>query len=181
MTNRRFDSIGGILNRIPASPDADNSPQPKPAPKLRSVNGETDNPAGPPVVAVRQPQPRTRASAKSDGGVRRIAFRLEPALHEALTARAASDKTSQGQVVLNCIEAAHRDDALSNLVAAERDAPQTDSLFPRLRSRNAAQATVPVEIRLHAQAAAILQQLVHQTAAESRTQLIIAALRHSLT
>jgi len=39
---------------------------------------------------------------------------------------------------------------------------------------------VPVEIRLHAQAVTVLDQLVTQTGADSRTQLIVAALRHHL-
>jgi hypothetical protein len=126
-------------------------------------------------------QPSRKASASSDGGVRRIAFRLDPALRSALTARAASEKTSQGQIVLDGIEAAaHQAAALTDLVAAEAAAPQTGSLFPRLKTRGAAQATVPVEIRLHAQAVTVLDQLVTQTGADSRTQLIVAALRHHL-
>lgn len=184
MNSRRFESIGGILNRTSrtaASLEAGNQTQPQPAPvgASRTADGDTRTRTSTPLSADRQARPK--ASAQSDGGVRRIAFRLEPGLHEALTARAAADKISQGQVVLNCIDTAHKDHVLDEVVAAERDAPQTDSLFPRLRSRNAAQPSVPVEIRLHAQAATVLEQLVHQTTADSRTQLITAVLRHSLT
>jgi hypothetical protein len=39
---------------------------------------------------------------------------------------------------------------------------------------------VPVEIRLHARAAAVLDDLVEQTGADSRTQLITAVLRRRL-
>ena len=70
---------------------------------------------------------------------------------------------------------------LNDLVAAETTPAQTDDRFPRLRSRSTAQATVPVEIRLHARAAIALDQLVDQTGADSRTQLVVVALRHQLT
>ncbi len=43
----------------------------------------------------------------SDGGLRRIAIRLNPALHVLLIAKAAESRTSQGQVVLDSVEAAH--------------------------------------------------------------------------
>lgn len=180
MTSRRFESIGGILNRtVPPRPDDQQRSELQPAARSTPTSDATD-PVSAPASTARQGRPSAKVSAKSDGGVRRIAFRLDPALHEALTARATTDKISQGQVVLDSIEAAHRSRTLQDLVAAERDEPQTDGLFPRLRGRNTAQATVPVEIRLHAQAAAVLDELVNETSAESRTQLIIAALRRSL-
>jgi hypothetical protein len=60
---------------------------------------------------------------------------------------------------------------LGQLVTIEAIAATSSGLFPRLKGRGAAQATVPVEIRLHAGAAAVLDDLVKQTGAESRTQL----------
>jgi hypothetical protein len=112
--------------------------------------------------------------------VRRIAFRLDPAVHTVLTRKAADGKTSQGQVVLDCVEAAHTAGVLGELVTAEATPATSSGLFPRLKGRGAAQATVPVEIRLHARAAAVLDDRVDQTGADSRTQLITAALRYHL-
>src|SRR4051794_5400596 len=185
MTSRRFESIGGILNRTATDPTPTDEPDdaaptaaadtaPAAVTKLRPTG---QNPRRPDRASA---QSSPKSSTKSDGGVRRIAFRLDPALHSALTARAASEKTSQGQIVLDGIEAAHQAEALTDLVAAEAAAPQTGSLFPRLKTRGTAQATVPVEIRLHAQAVTVLDQLVTQTGADSRIQLIVAALRHHL-
>lgn len=189
MTNRRFESISGILNRTATDTAADlgTAEQPRdqshaaadPAPASVTTLRPATPDAGRPAQSLADASPK--ASTTSDGGVRRIAFRLDPTLHTALAAKAASDKASQGQVVLDAIEAAHQTDALTNLIAAEAAAPQSDSLFPRLRGRGTAQATVPVEIRLHAQAATVLDQLVTQTGAESRTQLIAAALRRHLS
>ena len=112
--------------------------------------------------------------------MRRIASRLDPVLHAALTATAASEKSSHGHVVLDCVEAAHNAGVLTDLVAAGTASPQPGGLFPRLKGRGPAQPAGPVEIRLHAHAVTILDQLVDETAAESRTQLIVAALRHRL-
>src|SRR4051795_4013828 len=131
MTSRRFESIGGILNRTATDPTPTDEPDdtaataaadPAPAAvtKLR--------PAGPNPRRIERAatqQPARTASASSDGGVRRIAFRLDPALHSALTGRAASEKTGQGQIVLDGIEAAHQAEALPDLVATEAAAPQT--------------------------------------------------------
>lgn len=91
-TSRRFESISGIPNRtatdpspeLDAVPAAD--PVEKPAPtgvtKLRTATRQR------PAVETPNPPP-TQASAGADGGVRRIAPRLDPALHAALTAWAA--------------------------------------------------------------------------------------------
>jgi hypothetical protein len=51
-------------------------------------------------------------------------------------------------------------------VAAQAAPTPDGGLFPRLKGRGAAQATVPVEIRLHARAAAVLDDLVEQTGAD---------------
>jgi hypothetical protein len=166
MTSRRFESIGGILNRTATDPTPTDEPDdttptaaldtaPAAVTKLRHTGQHPRRTGG----AATQ-QPSRKASASSDGGVRRIAFRLDPALHSALTARVASEKTSQGQIVLDGIEAAHQAEVLTGLVTAEAAGWQTGSLFPRIKTRGTAQATVPVEIRLHAQAVTVLDQLV---------------------
>lgn len=184
MTTRRFESISGILNRTNTDPEQagltheylPESPAEAPATPPANVTNLH------PPIQDRLPSPGTpNVSAKSDGGVRRIAFRLDPNLHSALTTTAANAKTSHGQVVLDSIEIAHRSGGLTELVAKEAGGLPTDGLFPRLKGRGPAQPTVPVEIRLHVQAVAVLDSLVAQTKAESRTQLIVAALRQRLS
>jgi hypothetical protein len=186
MTNRRFDSIGTILSRTSegaATSDHQEDlevPATDPAPlgvtELRP--GSSRRSTRPSSVG--PPRPGTGASAGSAGGVRRIAFWLDPALHAALTGKAAGSKTSQGQVVLDCVEAAHTAGVLGELVATEAAPAPDGGLFPRLQGRGTARPTVPVEIRLHARAAAVLDDLVEQTGADSRTQLITVSLRYHL-
>lgn len=188
MTNR-FESISGILTRTTGGtgPDAaapskaaDDEADAEPAPVT------TLRPAGPGTPAggrrrTADPAPRPQPkSATVDGGVRRIAFRLDPDLYAALTARAGQDCSSHGQVVLDSIEAAHTAGNLAGLVAHD-DPVDAAGLFPRLRTRGPSRPTVPVEIRLHARAAAVLDTLVQQTRADSRTRLITAALHHHLS
>jgi len=183
-TSRRFESISGILNKTATNPTPEPAGPPAPAaaeePASTGVTTLRPTTRRPPAVDTPTPPP-AKASTSADGGVRRIAFRLDPDLHTALTARAADERTSHGQVVLDCVEAAHQAGVLTDLVAAEATPAQTDGLFPRLKSRSTAQATIPVEIRLHARAATALDQLVDQTGADSRTQLVVVALRHQLT
>lgn len=186
ITSRRFESSSGILNRTATDPTPEPAEPPAPAPAAAEEPAPTGviklRPAVRRRPAVETPTPSpAKASASADGGVRRIAFRLDPDLHTALTGRAAAAKTSHGQVVLDCVEGAYQAGVPTDLVAAKTAPPQTDGLFPRLRSRTTAQATVPVEIRLHARAVTVLDQLVDQTGADSRTQLVAAALRHQLS
>jgi len=189
MTTRRFESISGILNRTPApataaDPDPAADPAQQPEPVLAPQEAGNVTKLHPKPNGRRSAPPANKrdsaAPATHDGGVRRVAFRLDPTLHAGLTTAAASQKTSLGQVVLDAVEAAHHANVLRDLVAAEAASPEPDGLFPRLQTRGTARATVPVEIRLHARAAAVLDTLVDQTQADSRTQLIVAALRHRL-
>ena len=70
--------------------------------------------------------------------VRRIAFRLDPALHALLTGKATGSKTSQGQVVLDCVEAAHMAGVLGGLVTTEAAPTSNGGLIPRLQGRGTA-------------------------------------------
>ena len=119
-------------------------------------------------------QPKTRASDVADGGTRRIAFRLDPGLHQQLSERAAQTRTSKGNVVLDAIEDAHAAGALTH----EAPQPARTGLFSRTQDRGPAAPTVLVEIRLTSQAVQTLDQLVARTKQPTRTQLIHAALDH---
>lgn len=128
----------------------------------------------------RPPAPRPVPPPPYNEGTRRIVFRLEPELHHKLTTAVADRKIGQGQIILNAIEAAYQAGVLTQLVLDEAGGPAGE-LFPRLKGRVKVEASIPVEMRLPASAAAVLDRLVTETGAESRTQLITAALRHYLT
>lgn len=119
-------------------------------------------------------QPKARASDTADGGTRRVAFRLEPDLHQQLSERAAQTKTSKGNVVLDAIEDAHAAGALTPAASQST----RSSMFARTPDRGPAAATVLVEIRLTSQAVRTLDQLVENTGQPTRTQLLHAALAH---
>ena len=183
MTTRRFESIGNILSSRsaelaqPAHDEPLSAPAAEPSPTpVTELRPATSSSPRRPDTTKRPPR-----SAAATGGVRRIAFRLDPDLHSALTARAGATNSSHGQVVLDSIEATHASGALTDLIAQEHTAGQTGGLFPRLATRSPVQPTVPVEIRLHAGAVTVLDQLVDKVGAQSRTQLIVTALRHHLT
>ena len=183
MTNPRFQNIGAILAKAPD----------RPAPDLEAAEVQPEDPTGTVThldpARTGKPEPSTRAktpsarrrptSATASGGVRRVAFRLAPDLYDRLAATATAERVSHGQVVLDAVEAVAGRDELTALIAG----PAEDSpvgLFPRLPQRAPAAATIPVEIRIDARAVDILDQLVTQSGADNRTQLITAALRSHL-
>lgn len=191
MTNPRFRNIGAILNKVP-----DQASDPGAAPEIAPdatadatvTRLEPAAPARPEVVrptGVRTKRPATPASDESvsssaGGGVRRVAFRLSPALRDALIARTAASQTTQGQVVLDAVEAAVDRGVLAELVDPNRSQPGA-GLFPRLEARPPVEASMLVEIRLDARAVDILDGLAAQVEAKSRTHLIAVALEAYLS
>lgn len=179
----RFASISTLLPTRPAAePVADEQSEAAPAASSSKTSAPAAARPGPQKVpprtrAPRQTaaeQPRPRASDAADGGTRRVAFRLDPDLHQQLSERAAQNRTSKGNVVLDAIEDAHDAGALAP--AAPR--PARTGLFARTQDRGPAAPTVLVEIRLTSQAVQTLDQLVARTKQPTRTQLIHAALDH---
>jgi len=179
----RFASISTLLPTRPvAEPVADEQSEDAPATSSPEASAPAAARLGPRAVPPRTraprktaaEQPRTRASDAVDGGTRRVAFRLDPGLHQQLSERAAQTRTSKGNVVLDAIEDAHDAGAL----APAAPQPARTGLFARTQDRGPAAATVLVEIRLTSQAVQTLDQLVARTRQPTRTQLIHAALDH---
>lgn len=173
----RFASISTLLPTRPtAEPPPDQPAQAQPGsgsdeafrPRAQSA------PARSRSVRRTTEQPTARASDAADGGTRRIAFRLDPGLHQRLSERATQTKTSKGNVVLDAIEAAHTANALTYTE------PQTTrtGMFARTPDRGPAAPTVLVEIRLTSQAVRTLDELVERTKQPTRTRLLHAALSH---
>lgn len=179
----RFASISTLL---PTRPAAERGPDQEsdavPAASSPEASAPVAASSGPRAVPARTrtprqaaiEQPRTRASDAADGGTRRVAFRLDPGLHQQLSERAAQTRTSKGNVVLDAIEDAYDAGALAH--AAPQ--PARTGLFARTQERGPAAPTVLVEIRLTSQAVQTLDQLVARTKQPTRTQLIHAALDH---
>jgi predicted transcriptional regulator len=168
----RFGSISGLL--------ADR-PERKPA-TIHPITPEGKGDPTPELKPAPQPRPATRKSRESTGGTRRVAFRLDPDLHTRLLARARQTNRSQGNVVLDAVEAAHTGGILTDLVAAEKKPPEPQAgLFARTAPRAAAQSSVPVEIQIRAQAVDQIDRLAKEHYADNRTQLITAALRNHLS
>ena len=186
MTNPRFRNIGAILNKVPdpaSDPGVAAEAAPAAVPDATVTRLEPTTPARPEVARPsggRTKRPATAASGESvssssGGGVRRVAFRLSPALREALIARTAASQTTQGQVVLDAVEAAVDRGVLAELVEPTKSQPGA-GLFPRLEARPPVEASMLVEIRLDARAVDILDGLAAQVEAKSRTHLITVAL-----
>ena len=190
MTDSRFSSISNILQPRPSAqpPAAENEGAAAESVKKGTVTridgaaqvGSTrqrpetsGNPVQPAAPSASRPSP---ASASASGGVRRVVFRLNPDLHRSLGERAAAERSSYGQVVLDAVESLHGSGRLSAVLNEAVGSTSATGLFPRLRARHEARPAVPVEIRLDARAVAILEQLVDEHGAENRTQLIAACL-----
>ena len=173
----RFASISTLLPTRPAvEPVRD---QPSDAQPDRASEETFRSSTRPVPVRSRLPrqaadQPRARASDAADGGTRRIAFRLDPGLHQQLSERATTNRTSKGNVVLDAIEGAHAAGALTY----QEPQPVQTGMFARTPDRGPAAPTVLVEIRLTSQAVRTLDQLVERTKQPTRTQLLHAALSH---
>lgn len=177
----RFASISTLLpTRRAAEPVADEKSEAAPATSSPEASAPTAARSGSLAVPPRTraprrtatEQPKARASDAADGGTRRVAFRLDPGLHQQVSERAAQTRTSKGNVVLDAIEDAHAAGALAH----EAPQPARTGLFARTQDRGPAAPTVLVEIRLTSQAVQTLDQLVSRTKQPTRTQLINAAL-----
>ena len=176
MTSDRFGSISGLLAN-------------KPAPRQATVHPITAEP-GEQAASTPAPRQRQRAatapsrprSEESSGATRRVAFRLEPDLHARLAAAAKNRESTHGNIVLDAIEDAHSAGRLGDLVAADKNTPNSAStaLFVRSAPRGPAKPSIPVEIQLHTQAVDQLDRLVSEHSADSRTQLMVVALRAHL-
>lgn len=159
-----FDSISAILDETrirKAGPPARTPEPPQPAP--------------PRADAPKAARPR---SAASTGGVRPLPFRAPLDTVEALRIRARTDRSSQPNVILDAIEA--NIDRLDELLHGGRQTDPTDGgLFRRL-APPVSQDTVPITVRVTAQALGTIDDLVAKHNAPSRTALIVAALNAHL-
>lgn len=121
---------------------------------------------------------RPKASSASTGGMKRTTISIPQRLAAGMRERLQADrKVSQIQFILNAIEAnAHR---LAELVEKERPtAPTTGGLFPdQSTSRNAIEERTTINFDTTEANLKVIDSLVETHGADSRSQLIRAALR----
>jgi hypothetical protein len=185
--DERFTPIQGLLDsRSPAGKTGHPSPaSPARRPDLTEAPGFGPAAQLPKLPPRRPPtggdKPTTGRSSISKGGTRRVALRLPDQLHARLVRRVELDGSSQGHVVLDAIEHAHTQGRLGDLIARSAPAQLQGALFDRTRLRGRAEPSVPVELRLRASALEQVDRLAAEHGAESRTQLVVAALAAYLT
>lgn len=176
MSDSRFGSVGSILNReVP--------PRPRlvPEPDAEPTDREADAAPQPTHAETATPQrPRKtplKVSPTNGGGSVRVTARFKQLLRDRLAERARQADIPYAAVVFEAIEAAHADDRLTELVQALEAKPHTQSgLFDRPATRGKPEPTIPVEMSMTATNRKVLDKLVDETGASSRTALMTAAL-----
>lgn len=123
-------------------------------------------------------------SGRKDKGGARVPLRLDQDLGDLLRKAAKLRDCSLAEVVFDAVEAAAASDRLGDIVAEHMPkvvVPATgpDTLFDRPVTRRA-QPKVTLELRMTTSNRKLLDLLVKQHKAESRSQLIIAALKDHL-
>ena len=144
--------------------------RPTPAAKTGPVAQTTPPPA--PQVTLPDPTPQPPRSASADT-VRNVTLSLPIAVVEALRQRAVADQVSQAEVLLDALEATSP--RLAQLVADAMPTRQK-GLFVRARPRPDDPSTV-LPLRILSRNAAVIDELVTQTGAPSRSMMCAVALR----
>lgn len=185
MSERTTLPVASGLSKVPAPPPRRTaSPRasgpPETPPRLLAVADPTADTA---ATADAAPKPAARKqpmSKSSAGGSKETSVSLPVGVKEQWRAAADARSTTLVEVLLTAIEEAG--ERLADLVAAERPAPaKSPGLFPDRVQRPAARearSTAPLETS-HGNFE-VLDRLVKQTSADSRSQLITAALRAHL-
>lgn len=175
-------ALGLVRDRISGPPPRRQTQTPTPAPVTTEAEGDTE-PAKPsaergPSEAKPRKAARPKASSASTGGLRRTTISIPQRLAAGMRERLQADrKVSQIQFILNAIEAnAHR---LAELVEKERPtAPTAGGLFPdQSTGRNAIEERTTINFDTTEANLKVIDSLVEKHGADSRSQLIRAALR----
>lgn len=172
-------ALGLVRDRISGPPPRRQTPAPAPV-TAPEGNAEPEKPSAErgAVEAKSKKAARPKASSASTGGMKRTTISIPQRLAASMRERLQADrKVSQIQFILNAIEAnAHR---LAELVEKERPAaPTTGGLFPdQSTSRNAIEERTTINFDTTEANLKVIDSLVEKHGADSRSQLIRAALR----
>lgn len=172
-------ALGLVRDRISGPPPRRQTSAPAPA-AAPAGNAEPEKPSEERGTVEAKPKKaaRPKASSASTGGMKRTTISIPQRLAASMRERLQADrKVSQIQFILNAIEAnAHR---LAELVEKERPAaPTTGGLFPdQSTSRNAIEERTTINFDTTEANLKVIDSLVEKHGADSRSQLIRAALR----
>lgn len=173
-------ALGLVRDRISGPPPRRQTPAPAPVTAAAEGNAEPAKPSAERGAVEAKPKKavRPKASSASTGGMRRTTISIPQRLAAGMRERLQADrKVSQIQFILNAIEAnAHR---LAELVEKERPAaPTTGGLFPdQSTGRNAIEERTTINFDTTEANLKVIDSLVEKHGADSRSQLIRAALR----
>lgn len=150
-----------------------------PAPPARRPAAALQVAAEPAQSARETPRPnpklRTRATTSRDATVTRaVSISLPVDLAAQVRVQARSAGVSQADVLMDAV-LAHRDH-LTDLIVAARPAPARDDLFVRSAPRAPAGPYVALSLRMKSPNVDVLDRLVQEHGAASRSQLCAAAL-----
>ena len=192
----RLGNIGNILNggaarpRLvpPPAPEAAPAPEPTALPRAdretaKTQPAKTERPAQRPTAGAR----RLAKKATTSAAFHRVPVRLDADLRDRLDNAARAREATFSEIAFDALEAAHHAGKLGALVEADtapatrRASRPSGALFQRPQGRVAARPTVLTEFRLTTEDMAVLDSLVDEAEATSRSQLIKVALRHHLT
>jgi metal-responsive CopG/Arc/MetJ family transcriptional regulator len=172
-------ALGLVRDRISGPPPRRQTSAPAPV-AAPAGNAEPEKPSEERGAVEAKPKKaaRPKASSASTGGMKRTTISIPQRLAASMRERLQADRTvSQIQFILNAIEAnAHR---LAELVEKERPAaPTTRGLFPdQSTSRNAIEERTTINFDTTEANLKVIDSLVEKHGADSRSQLIRAALR----
>ncbi|MGK2876115.1 MAG: CopG family ribbon-helix-helix protein [Nocardioides sp.] len=172
-------ALGLVRDRISGPPPRRQTAAPAPvAAPAGNAEPEKPNEERGAVEAKPKKAARPKASSASTGGMKRTTISIPQRLAASMRERLQADrKVSQIQFILNAIEAnAHQ---LAELVEKERPAaPTTRGLFPdQSTSRNVIEERTTINFDTTEANLKVIDSLVEKHGADSRSQLIRAALR----
>lgn len=175
-------ALGLVRDRIAGPPPRRPTPAPAPEPKADAA------PQGTPTAADSGPADtkpkkatRAKASSASTGGLKRTTVSIPQRLVASMRDRLQTDrKVSQIQFILNAIEM--NADRLKDLVDQEKPAlPTRGGLFPdQSAARTPIEERTTINLDTTEANLRVIDSLVEKNGADSRSQLIRAALRAAL-
>lgn len=193
-TDNRLGNIGNILSggasrprlvpNLPAEPAGPAGAGEEPAAGGKAPRRASE--AASRSAASPSPVRRKKPAAHRES-VHRVPVRLDADLRERLDLAARARESSLSEIAFDAIEEAHGAGALQQLVEVDHQASARPArrpagpLFQRPEGRTTAQPAVMTEFRFTASDLGVLDDLVDETGASSRSQLIKAALRRHLS
>jgi hypothetical protein len=183
-TDRTAGLRGLDLNRRPREKASD--PAAAPVRDLAEARAATPAQPEPPSDAQDRPAKKTRrrptqpASAEADSGVQAVIVYLPASLRERLRARRSETGDTYTTLALDAVEHCHAE--LADLLADVRPAARSQGLFAHRGPRRVqhAEPQVQVNIRPSRGDLTVLDQLVEQHQAPSRSALVAVALNRYL-